>query len=64
MWGAVMDALELSELHGLNVGQRQSKPLEIYDKCNSQAPQPPTGFFVSFDVSLLGHRAHEFSVVV
>ena len=32
MWVAVMDALELSELHGLNVGQRQSKSLEIYDK--------------------------------
>jgi len=32
--------------------------------CNSQAPQPPTGFFVSFDVSLLGHWAHEFFVVV
>jgi hypothetical protein len=31
---------------------------------NSQALQPPTGFFVSFDVSLLGHWAHEFSVVV
>ena len=31
---------------------------------NSQAPQPPTVFFVSFDVSLLCHRVHEFSVVV
>ena len=30
---------------------------------NSQAPQPPTVFFVSFDVSLLDHWAHEFSVV-
>jgi hypothetical protein len=27
---------------------------------NSQAPQPPTGFFVSFDVSLLGHRRMNF----
>jgi hypothetical protein len=32
MWVAVMDALELSELHGLNVGQRQSKSPKIYDK--------------------------------
>jgi len=31
---------------------------------NSQAPQPPTGFFGSFDVSLFGHWALEFSVVV
>jgi hypothetical protein len=38
--------------------------LKYKEKGNSQARQPPTVFFVSFDVSLLGHRAHEFSVVV
>ena len=49
----LLDVVELKTLYGKIVFHR-----------NSQAPQPPTVFFVSFDVSLLGHWAHEFSVVV
>ena len=48
--------------HRLTEGERN----QVYalKKGNSQAPQPPTVFFVSFDVSLLCHRVHKFSVVV
>ena len=52
----------LNFLGGAHAKKGNSELMKIQG--NSQAPQPPTGFFVSFDVSLLGHWAHEFSVVV
>jgi hypothetical protein len=64
MWLAWGDLAEIGEDHSLNQKLLHLSSLLFLMQLPCQAPQPPTGFFVSFDVSLLGHWAHEFSVVV